>query len=183
MSDRYTIASSFNASRNPSSVRARSSFPIRRKKSHSRARSSRRVSARPTKTADGVPLDVKAGDTILFGKYAGQEIKLDGVEYLIMKEDDVARDRGRGDDWRHLGHADGQLIMAKQITYGDASRQAILRGVNSLANAVKVTLGPQGRNVILDKKFGSPDDHQGRRHGREGDRAEGCRSRTWAPRW
>ena len=36
-----------------------------------------------------VPLDVKAGDTILFGKYAGQEIKLDGVEYLIMKEDDV----------------------------------------------------------------------------------------------
>jgi chaperonin GroES len=38
---------------------------------------------------DRVPLDVKAGDTILFGKYAGQEIKLDGVEYLIMKEDDV----------------------------------------------------------------------------------------------
>ena len=36
-----------------------------------------------------VPLDVKAGDTILFAKYAGQEIKLDGVEYLIMKEDDV----------------------------------------------------------------------------------------------
>ena len=36
-----------------------------------------------------VPLDVKAGDTILFGKFSGQEIKLDGVEYLIMKEDDV----------------------------------------------------------------------------------------------
>jgi chaperonin GroES len=36
-----------------------------------------------------VPLDVKAGDTILFGKYSGQEIKLDGVEYLIMKEEDV----------------------------------------------------------------------------------------------
>ena len=36
-----------------------------------------------------VPLDVRAGDTILFGKYSGQEIKLDGVEYLIMKEDDV----------------------------------------------------------------------------------------------
>jgi chaperonin GroES len=44
------------------------------------------------KSKDGgkrVPLDVKAGDTILFGKYSGQEIKLDGVEYLIMKEDDV----------------------------------------------------------------------------------------------
>ena len=41
--------------------------------------------------ADGrrVPLDVKAGDTILFGKYAGQEIKLDGVEYLILKEEEV----------------------------------------------------------------------------------------------
>jgi chaperonin GroES len=36
-----------------------------------------------------LPLDVRAGDTILFGKYSGQEIKLDGVEYLIMKEDDV----------------------------------------------------------------------------------------------
>ena len=46
--------------------------------------------------------------------------------------------------------------MANRITYGDSSRQAILRGVNSLANAVKVTLGPRGRNVILDKKFGSP---------------------------
>src|SRR5580765_7044291 len=46
--------------------------------------------------------------------------------------------------------------MAKLITYGDASRQAILRGVNSLADAVKVTLGPKGRNVILGKSFGSP---------------------------
>src|SRR3954462_4673596 len=46
--------------------------------------------------------------------------------------------------------------MANQVTYGDESRQAILRGVNSLANAVKVTLGPRGRNVILDKTYGSP---------------------------
>jgi chaperonin GroEL len=46
--------------------------------------------------------------------------------------------------------------MAKQIVYGEDSRQAILRGVNSLADAVKVTLGPKGRNVVLDKKFGSP---------------------------
>jgi chaperonin GroEL len=46
--------------------------------------------------------------------------------------------------------------MAKQITYGDDSRQSILRGINRLADAVKVTLGPQGRNVVLDKKFGSP---------------------------
>jgi chaperonin GroES len=41
------------------------------------------------KNGKRVPLDVKAGDTILFGKYSGQEIKLDGIDYLIMKEDDV----------------------------------------------------------------------------------------------
>jgi chaperonin GroEL len=52
---------------------------------------------------------------------------------------------------RHL-----ERNMAKQIIYGEQSRQAILRGVNQLADAVKVTLGPKGRNVVLDKKFGSP---------------------------
>jgi chaperonin GroEL len=46
--------------------------------------------------------------------------------------------------------------MAKQIVHGEESRQAILRGVNVLADAVKVTLGPKGRNVVIDKKFGSP---------------------------
>ncbi len=46
--------------------------------------------------------------------------------------------------------------MAKQIIYSDQSRQAILRGVNQLADAVKVTLGPKGRNVVLEKKFGGP---------------------------
>jgi chaperonin GroEL len=46
--------------------------------------------------------------------------------------------------------------MAKRITYGDASRQAILRGVNGLADAVKVTLGPKGRNVVLSRPYGSP---------------------------
>src|SRR5215510_194857 len=46
--------------------------------------------------------------------------------------------------------------MAKQIVLGEESRQAIQHGVNALANTVKVTLGPKGRNVELDKKFGSP---------------------------
>jgi chaperonin GroEL len=46
--------------------------------------------------------------------------------------------------------------MAKQIIHGEDSRQAILRGVNVLADAVKVTLGPKGRNVVIEKKFGSP---------------------------
>ena len=100
-----------------------------------------------------VPLDVKAGDRILFGKYSGQEIKLDGEEYIIMREDEVlavidgadARTRSRRES-----------TMAKQIVYGEHSRQAVLRGINQLADAVKVTLGPKGRNVVLDKKFGSP---------------------------
>ncbi|MGA2949420.1 MAG: chaperonin GroEL [Candidatus Sulfotelmatobacter sp.] len=47
-------------------------------------------------------------------------------------------------------------MMAKQIVHGEESRQAILRGVNLLADAVKVTLGPKGRNVVIEKKFGSP---------------------------
>src|SRR6266436_5286430 len=46
--------------------------------------------------------------------------------------------------------------MAKQIVHGEESRAAILRGVNKLADTVKITLGPKGRNVVLDKKYGSP---------------------------
>jgi len=46
--------------------------------------------------------------------------------------------------------------MAKQIVTGENSRQAILRGVNILADAVKITLGPKGRNAVIEKKFGSP---------------------------
>ncbi len=48
------------------------------------------------------------------------------------------------------------MANAKQIVHGEESRQAILRGINRLADAVKVTLGPKGRNVVLDKKFGPP---------------------------
>jgi chaperonin GroEL len=46
--------------------------------------------------------------------------------------------------------------MAKEIIHGEQSRQSLLRGINQLADAVKITLGPRGRNVVLDKKFGSP---------------------------
>ena len=94
-----------------------------------------------------------------------------------MKEDDVLAVEGVGTASRRCGRKTVKATtspavkarphrqrpppgrdadMAKQITYGDASRQAILRGVNGLANAVKVTLGPKGRNVILGKSFGSP---------------------------
>src|SRR5512141_1314153 len=46
--------------------------------------------------------------------------------------------------------------MAKQLMYGDSARASILKGVNQLADAVKATLGPKGRNAILDKKYGAP---------------------------
>src|SRR5271165_2724967 len=47
-------------------------------------------------------------------------------------------------------------MAAKQLQFDEAARHALLRGVEKLAKAVKVTLGPSGRNVVLDKKFGSP---------------------------
>lgn len=46
--------------------------------------------------------------------------------------------------------------MAKQIKYGQDARHALESGINQLANTVKITLGPKGRNVVLDKKFGAP---------------------------
>ena len=46
--------------------------------------------------------------------------------------------------------------MAKKIIYGEDARKALLSGVNQLADTVKITLGPKGRNVVLDKKFGAP---------------------------
>ena len=46
--------------------------------------------------------------------------------------------------------------MSKQILYGEDARRALERGVNTLADTVKITLGPKGRNVVLDKKFGTP---------------------------
>jgi len=46
--------------------------------------------------------------------------------------------------------------MAKQIIYGEEARKALLGGINKLADTVKITLGPKGRNVVLDKKFGAP---------------------------
>ena len=47
-------------------------------------------------------------------------------------------------------------MAAKQLVFDEAARQALLKGVNKLARAVIATLGPKGRNVVLDKKFGSP---------------------------
>ena len=72
--------------------------------------------------------------------------------------------------------------MAKQIKFDAEARQKILAGVEKLSNAVTSTLGPSGRNVILDKKFGSP---RSPRTASPSPRRSSCpiRSRTWARRW
>jgi len=64
-------------------------------------------------------------------------------------------------------------MAAKQLIFDEAARQALLRGVQQLNRAVVATLGPKGRNVVIDKKIRFPHSHQGRRHGRQGNRAEG----------
>ena len=152
MSDRSTIGSSFGASKKASRTVGGIIIPDSAKEKPQRGTVIAAGSGKVKDDGKRVPLDVKAGDLILFGKYTSQEVKLDGEEYLIMREDEVLAviDDSADDEHEECNS------MAKQIVYGDASRQGILRGVNSLANAVKVTLGPQGRNVILDKKFGSP---------------------------
>ena len=115
-----------------------------------------------------VPLDVKAGDRILFGKWSGTEVKIDGEELLIMKEFDImgivegARRPEEGRLIRHLrpssidNTGEDRHMAAKDVRFGGDARQRMLRGVDILADAVKVTLGPKGRNVVLDKSFGAP---------------------------
>ena len=62
-------------------------------------------------------------------------------------------------------------MSAKDVKFSADARDRMLRGVDILANAVKVTLGPKGRNVVIDKIVRRPAHHQGRRHRRQGDRA------------
>ena len=63
--------------------------------------------------------------------------------------------------------------MAKEIKYGAEARSALEKGVNQLADTVKITLGPKGRNVVLDKKFGSSADYERRRYHCKGNRTGG----------
>ena len=86
-------------------------------------------------------------------------------------------------------------MAAKDVKFSTDARDRMLRGVDILANAVKVTLGPKGRNVVLDKSFGAPRITQGWRDRRQGDRArrqvreygraDGARGRLedQRPRW
>ena len=107
--------------------------------------------------------------SMLFGKWSGTEVKIDGVEYLIMKESDImgviegktaekgCRLKSAFDTSLNINTTKGAITMAaKDVKFAGDARERMLRGVDILANAVKVTLGPKGRNVILDKSFGAP---------------------------
>ena len=113
-----------------------------------------------------VALDVKAGDRILFGKWSGTEVKIDGQDLLIMKESDImgvientvskARRLNQPDLAFHIEHWSSKSMAAKDVKFSSDARDKMIRGVDILANAVKVTLGPKGRNVVLDKSYGAP---------------------------
>ncbi len=116
----------------------------------------RRQRASAARTARSSPLDVKAGDRVLFGKYAGTEIKLDGEEHLILREDDSPR-RHREVNAPPSEQPEARLTWQPKKLFSTSRPAArILRGVNALADAVKVTLGPKGRNVVIEKSFGAP---------------------------
>src|SRR4029078_11625011 len=113
-----------------------------------------------------IKMDVEEGDEIIFSKYGGTEIKIGADEVLILRESDVlakvVTTGGKGK--RKLAGAAASLVwrtrrrdMAhKELKFNEDARRALERGVNTLADAVKVTLGPKGRYVVLDKKFGAP---------------------------
>jgi chaperonin GroEL len=97
------------------------------------------------------PCDVKVGDKILFGKYSGTEVKIDGEELVVMREEDVmAVIEGE------VTHPKDTTMAAKEVRFSDDARQRMFKGVNVLANAVKATLGPKGRNAVLEKSYGAP---------------------------
>ena len=123
-------------------------------------------------TASASPLDVKAGDTILFGKYSGQEIKLDGEEYLIMREDEVlavieggqARSSSSTETSRSHGKAD---YLRRAVAPGDPARRqpAGRRGQGDAR--------PQGPQRRPRQEVRLAHHHQGRRDRRQGNRPEG----------
>ena len=112
-----------------------------------------------------VALDVKAGDTILFGKYSGQEIRFDGVDYLIMKEDEVL---ARRDAVRHREHSNGKTdYIRRRVAAGHSPRR---QRPGECGEGDPRSQGPQRHHR---HEIRVAHDHQGRRDRGEGNRAEG----------
>ena len=98
---------------------------------------------RSEQTGELVPMDVSVGDTVVYSKYGGTEISSAGEDLLILNARDVLA-------------TIKQAAMTKILKFDEEARRGLEAGVNKLADAVKVTLGPRGRNVVIDKKFGAP---------------------------
>ena len=104
-----------------------------------------------------IKMDVEEGDEIIFSKYGGTEIKLGD-----RRRPDPARVGRPGEGRRRPRPRSRELtggseeMAHKELKFNEDARRALERGVNILADAVKVTLGPKGRYVVLDKKFGAP---------------------------
>ena len=141
-----------------------------------------------------IPIDVKVGDAVIYGKYGGNEVKVDGEDYLLhARLRHLRHRRGVGAGWRcaarsHVtgisaSSSGGMNTMAKQIAFNAEARAKLAKGVNTLADAVTATIGPKGRYVALRALLRRSHHHQRRRVRRQGDRAPGQRSRTWAPSW
>ena len=112
-----------------------------------------------------IKMDVEVGDEVIFSKYGGTEIKVGTDDVLILRESDVlAKVVTTGSKGKRSlpalppsSYQGGRNEMAhKELKFNEDARRALERGVNILADAVKVTLGPKGRYVVLDKKFGAP---------------------------
>ena len=115
-------------------------------------------------------MQLKVGDKVLFTSWAGDEFKdrkQEVGEVLVMHEGDVmpssvirpkAHPCTAGFDRTdtQTPTLTGGIMSAKQIAFDQEAREAMKRGIAKLARAVKVTLGPKGRNVIIQKSFGSP---------------------------
>ena len=102
-------------------------------------------------------MDVKVGQKVLYGKYAGTEFKVDGDELLIVSQKDILAIVAPARRPRVRHHTPGGTPkLAKQLIFDETARRSLKRGIDRLADAVRVTIGPKGRNVVLDKKFGAP---------------------------
>jgi chaperonin GroES len=133
------------------------------------------------------PLDVKVGDVVLFGKYSGTEVKLDGVEHVLLREDDVLADApGRGrrqvrrpsgglfsfrDQARRAAPTEVNFMAAKQIVYSRGARAAILQGRQHARRRRQGHARPQGPQRRDREELGLARGDQGRRDRGQGDRA------------
>ena len=110
------------------------------------------IAVGPGGLVDGkeVKMQVKAGDKVLYSRYAGSDVELDGVKYVVIKQSDILAVMEYESGQEESG------IIAKEVKFGVEAREALIQGVNELANAVRVTIGPKGRNVVLDKSYGAP---------------------------